>query len=165
MKRRGREPYAWRRRAAGAAWLLLWLVALHVVTDPWRHLGGLVDEYLRWLEWFVLGCGASLGFTAGQFVRDSMEQGTRSHVQALRVLLYPPAILAAAELLALRAMGEHHSIGVVVTALLAYWCGLDLACGVVPLLKGEPYSFRDTPEASRGRPVRSGADGLPSPGR
>jgi hypothetical protein len=152
----------WSRRAGGALWLLLWLVVLHVFTDPWRHLGGLVDERLRWLEGFVLGCGASLGFTAGRFRREAIERGDpRSRAAAMRVLLYPPAIVVAASVAALAALEEQDSIGVVVTAFLAYWCGLDLAMGALPLLEGKPRSFRSP--SGRGPPVRTSDPNLPRP--
>jgi hypothetical protein len=43
--------------------------------------------------------------------------------------------------MALTALGRRDSVGVVVTAFLAYWAGLDLAFGAVPLMEGKPYRF------------------------
>jgi hypothetical protein len=57
------------------------------------------------------------------------------------VALYPPAIVAATALVALSAVGERGPVGVVATAFLAYWAGLDVAFGAVPLMEGKPYAF------------------------
>lgn len=132
----------WGRRAAGALWLLAWAVVLIAVAAPWRHLGGLVDERLRWLEAFVLLSGVTLGFTLGRCGREViLDGGGKTHARLLRFLLYPPALLATLGLLVLTALGERGPVGVVVTALLSYWAGLDLAFGAVPLMEGKSYRF------------------------
>lgn len=136
------------RKMAGYFWLAAWIVVLYVVAAPWRHLGGLVDERLRWLEWFVLVTALPIGFTAGRFARDAAEHdGRRTHSRLLRLVLYPPAILTAAVLIALTAIGERGSIGVVATAFLSYWAGLDIAFGAVPLMEGKSYRFDRALEA------------------
>jgi hypothetical protein len=105
-------------------------------------LGGLESERLRWLEWWVLSAGVALGFTMGRLARDWVVAGVgRTHARALRVALYPPAIVAATALVALSAVGERGPVGVVATAFLAYWAGLDVAFGAVPLMEGKSYAF------------------------
>lgn len=130
------------RRLAGAAWLAAWCSALWCVAAPWRDLGGLESEFLRWLEWWALFGSLAVGFTVGRGVRDaaSCENG-RTHARALRLLLYPPAIVTATALVALTAIGKRGEVGVVVTAFLAYWAGLDVAVGAVPLIEGKDYAF------------------------
>ncbi len=142
MTRRKKERrQAW-RRLLGGLWLVAWIAVLYVVAAPWRSLGGLEDERLRWLEGFVLLAGLSVGFTLGRFGRDVAVAGTgRTHAWFLRFLLYPPAFLTAAGLIALSVMGKRGAVGVAVTGFLAYWAGLDLAFGAVPLMEGKPYAF------------------------
>lgn len=133
---------AWRRRLAGGIWLAAWISVLYLLAAPWRDLGGVEDERLRWLEGFVLLAGVSMGFTLGRFARDMAVQGTgRTHAQLLRFVLYPPAILTAAALVALSVLGERGAVGVTATGFLSYWAGLDLAFGAVPLMEGRPYAF------------------------
>jgi hypothetical protein len=118
------------------------MVLLYAVAAPWRELGGIVDERLRWLEWFVLVTGLAVGFTTGRFGRDVAGSGTgRAHVHLLRFLLYPFALLTVVALLTLTLLGERDPVGVVVTAFLAYWAGLDLAFGALPLMEGGAHSF------------------------
>ncbi len=130
------------RRLAGAAWIAAWVGLLYVVAAPWRGLGGVVDEQLRWLEWFVLMAGLTTGFTVGRLGRQvALERGGVSHLRLLRRLLYPVGAVAAAGVVALWWRGASGGIGVVVTALLAYWGGIDVAYGAVPLLDGRAYAF------------------------
>jgi hypothetical protein len=78
----------------------------------------------------------------GRIARERTPAGTgRSHAQALRIALYPPAVVAAASLVALSASGERGPVGVVATAFLSYWAGLDVAFGAVPLMEGRAYAF------------------------
>lgn len=142
MRRHEKRPGAWKRKLAGTVWLAIWIVVLYAVAAPWRSLGGLVDERLRWLEYFVLLAGLSIGFTIGRFGRDAAEAyPSRTHARFVRFLLYPPAALTAAGLVVLTAVGERGPAGVAVTAFLAYWAGLDLAFGAVPLMEGKSYRF------------------------
>jgi hypothetical protein len=130
------------RRAAGAAWLAAWCGVLWAVAAPWRNLGGLESERLRWLEWWVLSAGIALGFTMGRGARDWARSGVgRTHALALRVALYPPGLVACVALVALAIAGERGPVGVVATAFLSYWAGFDVAFAAVPLMEGESYAF------------------------
>jgi hypothetical protein len=136
-----------RRRALGTAWLAAWCGALWAVAAPWRQLGGLESERLRWLEWWALCAGVTLGFSMGRLARLRAPAGTgRTHAQALRIALYPPAVVAAASLVALSLFGERGPIGVVATAFVSYWGGLDVAFGAVPLMEGKSYAFERAAE-------------------
>jgi hypothetical protein len=132
----------WMRRAAGFVWLAAWMAVLWGVAAPWRHLGGIESERLRWLEAVVLLGGLILGATLGRFGRDAvLRGGGRTHAGLLRFVLYPPAALAAAGLIVLTALGQRGAAGVLVSALLAYWAGLDIAFGALPLMEGRSYRF------------------------
>ena len=144
------------RRIAGWAWLFAWCGVLYAVAAPWRNLGGLESEQLRWLEWWALAAGIALGFTMGRGARDWAKGGVgRTHALALRVALYPPAIVAAAALVALSIAGERGPIGVVATAFLSYWAGFDVAFGAVPLIEGESYAFNRPLDPDDADTVRS----------
>lgn len=126
----------WGKRAAGGAWLALWCAALYAVAAPWRELGGLVDERLRWLEWCVLFNGLAVGYTLGRWAREPATRlDLRGYVVLVRYLLYPALGLAALMLAALTAIDRRDPVGVVVTGLMAYWAGLDVAFGAVPLME------------------------------
>jgi hypothetical protein len=78
----------------------------------------------------------------GRGARDWAKGGAgRTHALALRVALYPPAIVAAIALVALTIVDERGPVGVVATAFLSYWAGFDAAFGAVPLIEGESYAF------------------------
>jgi hypothetical protein len=131
-----------RRRAAGTLWLATWCAILYAFAAPWRKLGGLESEHLRYMEWWVLSAGVAVGFTTGRFARDWVLAGPlRTHAQSLRVAFYPPAAIAAVALMGLAASGQRGPVGVVATAFLAYWAGLDVAFGAVPLMEGRSYAF------------------------
>lgn len=131
---------AW-RRALGGAWLLLWCAVLYVVASPWRALGGLESEFLRWLEWWALCAGIALGFTIGRAVRDWAQSGVgRTYARATRLIFHPPLLLTACALVILAERGERGPVGVVATAFLAYWGGLDIAFGAVPMMEGNDYA-------------------------
>ncbi len=126
----------------GTAWLLAWCAVLWAVAAPWRNLGGLESERLRWLEWWALCAGLALGFTLGRGVRDWARSGAgRTHARAIRIALYPPAVVAALALVALASVGERGPVGIVATAFLSYWAGLDVAFGALPLMEGSDYAF------------------------
>ena len=127
---------------AGWLWLAAWAALLHTVTAPWDHLGGVVHERLRWLEWFVLLNGLPVGFTVGRFGRDAvLRRGGRTHAWLLRFVLYPPLVLTAIGTLLLTITGRRDEAGIALTALLAYWAGLDVAFGALPLMEGKSYRF------------------------
>ena len=131
------------RKVAGWTWLSAWIALLYVVAAPWRDLGGVEDERLRWLEAAVLLTGLCLGFTLGTLGRRAV-LATRGHTYArlLRWALVPPAALTALAIAGLTALHARGPAGVVVTALLAYWAGLDLAFGAVPLMEDRPERAR-----------------------
>ena len=130
------------RRVTGTVWLSAWIALLYAVAAPWRHLGGVEDERLRWLEAAVLMTGLSLGFTLGRLGRQAvLETRGRTYARLLRWALIPPAALTALALAGLTALSARGPAGVVVTALLAYWAGLDLAFGAVPLMEGRSCRF------------------------
>ncbi|HZN54072.1 MAG TPA: hypothetical protein VFB67_02015 [Candidatus Polarisedimenticolaceae bacterium] len=152
------------RRVAGGAWLAAWCAVLWAVAAPWRSLGGLESERLRWMEWWALCSGLALGYTLGQGTREWVLGGEgRSHARALRFALYPPALVAALALVMLSLWGERGPIGVVATAFLAYWAGMDVAFGAVPLMEGRSYSLTRPLEAEAvddGNPPRPTWDRL-----
>jgi hypothetical protein len=134
-----------------------WIVVLWAVGEPGRHLGGLVDERLRWLEWVAPMTSLAVGFTIGAFGRDAAGPGSgRTHAAFLRFLLYPVGAITAAALVGLELAGHRDPVALVVSTFLAYWAGLDLAFGAVPLIRGRPYRFArpldpEPPETHAGR--------------
>lgn len=133
----------WSRRAAGYAWTALWLGVLWIFVDPWRQLGGVESEWLRWLEGWALATGLILGGLIGRFARDAATGIVgRTHATLLRYVLFPPAAISAVTLLALRFAEVAGPIGLVATAFLAYWAGLDITFGALPLMEGRDYAFR-----------------------
>jgi hypothetical protein len=133
----------WRRRLAGWIWLSFWVVLLWLIASPWRHLGGLVSESLRWLESFCLPAALTVGCYVGTLGRDAAKAGRgRSHAGLLRRLLLPAAALTAMILILMKLMWWDDQIGIAFTAFMAYWAGLDIAFGAYPLMEGRHYSFR-----------------------
>jgi hypothetical protein len=130
-------------RLGGWLWLGVWFGILYALVAPWRDLGGLESERLRWLERFVVLVGLVVGFLLGHIGRqEALRDRRRTHLRFLRLALVPPAAVTAVALVALRAAGETGGpIGVVATAFAAYWAGLDLAYGAVPLMHGRPWSL------------------------
>ena len=140
------------RRAAGWAWLVLWIGTLRLASDPWRRLGGIVDERLRWLEWVALVIGIPIGFTAGRYALERAEaRDVSTYVHAARRVWFPLAVSTAAVMSALYVAGACDPIGVVLTAFLSYWAGADVAMGVLPLISPAPS---ESPRRSRARPPR-----------
>lgn len=111
------------RRLAGWLRLAAWCALLYMIHSPWRELGGIVSERMRWSERFVLPMSLVVGCYAGSV--------WRSHA------LLPPAALTAAVLLVLKMMRLHDVIGVVFTAFAAYWAGVDISRGAYPMMLGE----------------------------
>ena len=130
-------------RIAGWLWAAGWLLVLAVIAAPWRDLGGLVDERLRWLEWLVIGAGLLVGRAIGAAARDAARPGTgRSHLGFLRRLLYPPASVTALALIVLQLMGAREQVAITASAFTAYWAGFDLGIAALPLMCGERHSLR-----------------------
>jgi hypothetical protein len=110
-------------RLAGWLRLAAWCTLLYMIHSPWRELGGIVSERMRWSERFVLPMSVVIGCYAGSVCR--------SHA------LLPPAALAAVVMLALKIMRLNDVIGVVFTAFAAYWAGVDIAGGAYPMMMGD----------------------------
>jgi hypothetical protein len=122
--------------------MLAWVAVLYTVVSPWRDLGGLVSERLRWLEWIVLGWSGVVGWRVGSLGRSAARNGSgRTHARLLRWILLLPAALTAAGMAALRLTARDDAIGVLLTGFLSYWAGLDAAFAAYPLARGEHYSL------------------------
>jgi hypothetical protein len=123
---------------------------LYAVVSPGQSLGGLVDERVRWLGRFGPACAVVTGWRVGSLGRHAVRPGRgRSHAGLLRWILLPPAAVAAAGMLALRACGRDDLVGVLFAGLAGYWAGLDLAFGAWPLACGAKYSLtRPIPQPS-----------------
>ncbi len=131
-----------RRRIIGWCWLVVWLCMLWSVHAPWRDLGGLVSEQLRWLERFGLGAGLILGCFVGSLGRDAVSGGRgHTHRRLLRRLWLPPAAAAMVAMLWLDRRGLPYHAAVVCNVWLAYWGGLDIGFGAWPLASGRAYAF------------------------
>ena len=152
-----------RRQAAGTLWLAAWCAVLYLFAAPWRALGGIESERLRWLEWWAVAAGVGVGYAAGRLARDWVASAPgRTHARSLRVALYPPAAVAAAALVPLAAQGERGPVGVVATAFLAYWAGMDVAFGAVPLMQGKSYALTRPLDPDDTDPPRDAALGRAS---
>jgi len=130
------------RRLAGWTWMGAWCVALYAFARPWNDLGGWVDERTRWSAWSALLWGATAGFAIGRLGRRaSVETGKVTHALLLRSVLVPVAAAVAAALVVLRRIGLDDPAAATVLGLLAYWAGIDIAYGAVPLMDGEAYAL------------------------
>jgi hypothetical protein len=117
------------RRLVGLIWFATWSGLIYLTVLPWRNLGGLVSEWLLWLERFVLYACLALGFSLGEIVRLSARRGGgKGGARKLRWLLYPAALGALAGMLLLGATGRHDAIGIVLTGLLAYAGAVSTSC-------------------------------------
>jgi hypothetical protein len=114
---------------AACAWAALWWAVLFAVALPWRHLGGLVDERLRWLERVVLLSSLWLGFCAARWGAPAQADGAANTRLGLRLLFYPPAILSAVGIVTLRLMGAVDAVGIPLTALAAWGAGVWVGRG------------------------------------
>jgi len=141
----------WIGRGLGVVWLLGWGVVLYAVVAPWRELGGLVGERLRWGARFSLCAGVILGYGLGDWCRQGHPADSgRAHLVRSRRAVLPAAVLTAAALVWLRLTGRTDPIGVVTIAFLAYWAGWDVAFGAAPLIEGRlPAPDGCSPEAER----------------
>jgi hypothetical protein len=145
MRRNGFR--AWVCRLAGLLRTLGWAAALYLVASPWRELGGLIAERVRWFGWFVLYSGVVLGFALGDYIREALPPETgRDHLRLMRRMLYLPAALTAIWLVVLQSLGQRDVAGVVFTAFLSYWAGIDVALGAMSWMEGGGSG--STPEQS-----------------
>ena len=143
------EPSSWHRWPVRlAAFVSITVIAslLCLSAAPWRELGGLVDERLRWLQRFVLATGLVAGFGAVGIYRA--RSGPENPASGLRRLLYPAALFTAATLIALVVSERTDPIGVAVNGFLAYvlavWGRLSLSL-CFPR-SSEDNAFRVAPE-------------------
>lgn len=121
-----------RRALAGAVRCAAWALVLWWLHRPWRHLGGLVHERLRWLETLVLLAGGLAGHTAGSLLRPWTRRPGRSRLQALRAAAYPALAAGALATAALERAGRWELLLIVFTGLLSYGAGLDLGLAALP---------------------------------
>jgi len=127
----------WVCRFIGLLRTLAWAAALYFVASPWRELGGLITERVRWLGWFVLYAGIVLGFALGDYIGEALPpESTRDTLRLMRRTLYLPAVLTATWLVVLQLLHQREVAGVVFTAFLSYWAGIDVALGALPLMEG-----------------------------
>lgn len=130
------------RRLAGWAWTSAWCLVLYGFARPWRELGGVVDERIRWAAWASLLAGSVLGLAIGALARHAaVETGRITHRGLLGRVLVPAATATACALVVLRVFGMIDVGSIVTLAVLATWAGIDLAFAAVPLMDGEPYAF------------------------
>jgi len=131
------EWRAWVCRIVGLLRTLGWAAALYFAASPWRELGGLITERVRWFGWFVLYAGIVLGFALGDYIREALPpESTRDNLRLMRRMLYLPAALTATWLVVLQLLNQREVAGVVFTAFLSYWAGIDVALGAMPLIEG-----------------------------
>lgn len=130
------------RRALGLAWLSVWVLVLWAFASPWPHMGGLVDERVRWAARFFPSAALIVGWLTGGEARDAARRcGHPTHAVLLRRALLPAAALVALGLGLAQAGGRQDIAGVVVLVLLGWAAGLDAGFAVWPLLFGRPYRF------------------------
>jgi hypothetical protein len=135
----------WLRHCVTALWLAGWSALLWVVHSPWRGLGGLVSERLRWLERFVLAAGLIVGSGLGEIVCGAAESRF-VRARRVRMLLYPAAVVGAGVMTVLRLTGRNDLIGVVLTGLVSFIGGAWMA-----FVGGGPTI---PPGRDRGRPPK-----------
>jgi hypothetical protein len=145
------REYPWLRRLAGWAWLTVWSVLLYVVASPWKELGGIVDERLRWFHRFSLCMGLASGAVAGLHGREAPEYRQAGFRRLFyRVAWYVMAGSAAILMVCLAASGGREGeIGIVLTGFLAFWAGLDGGISIFPLLHGRSPDDPDEPAGDR----------------
>jgi hypothetical protein len=125
------------RRALGLLWLAAWFVVRDRLAAPWRELGGLVSERLRWLMWLVLTATPILGATLGALMRQIVPPRTDAdYAVGRRRLLVPALALTALALVVLRCAGASDAISIVFAGAVGYWAGIDAAFSAWPLLAG-----------------------------
>ncbi len=119
---------------------MAWLAALFAVASPWKELGGIVSERLRWFHRFSLFMGFAVGEMLGRWCRESSAGRSRSYREwSNRVLWYGPSLFVAAMLVILKVQGGRlGETGVTLTGYLSYWAGLDAGRGFFPLMHGRP---------------------------
>ncbi len=125
-------------RAAGWIWLLAWSSVLYLVASPWKDLGGIVDERLRWFHRFSLCMGLAAGAIAGRHGREVGEgRGPGYRWRWYRLWWYPLAFCTAILMVILAVFPPREGeIGILLTAFLASWAGIDFGWSIYPMLHG-----------------------------
>jgi len=154
---------AWRGRLAGWLQIAVWFAVLWTFARPWRELGGIVDETVRWWFRFTLGGAFVVGCVVGEAARNgSAAAERRTHAERSRRALGPAAAATAMGLVLLRLLGHDDWVGVAVIGLLAYAAGFDLVAAAWPRTLGlaAPANARRArgPVRAWGRPPAGGAD-------
>lgn len=124
------------RHAAGLLWLCVWAVVLFEADRPWRELGGLLGERMRWLERFVLGSAFVVGCLVGTLARDATGDA-ESHrpIPLPRRAWLVPSLCVVVAMIGLESRGAWPWVLLLLAGWLAYWCGLDVSRGAWPLLR------------------------------
>jgi hypothetical protein len=126
------------RPAAGWLRVAAWAAVLIAADRPWRELGGILGERMRWLERFVLGAALVAGSVAGAFLRDAAGDPARAGPgRLLRGLWVAPSAAAACVLVCLELRGAWPWILLVVAAWVGYGAGLDVTWRAWPLVRRE----------------------------
>lgn len=103
---------------------------------PWRDLGGIVDERVRWAERAALVTAIWIGLVVGDRARERP-------ALRLRPALWPPTAAAAVVSAALQLAGRPWWATIVAGAWLGYVAGVDTGAAVARLLDGNPRSDDD----------------------
>jgi hypothetical protein len=108
------------------------------VASPWKDLGGIVDERLRWFHRFSLCMGLAAGAIAGNHGREYGAGRGRSYRRRwYRTAWYSLASITAVLMVVLATTPPREGeIGVLLTAFLASWCGIDCGWSIYPMLHG-----------------------------
>ena len=137
------RAYPWLRRLTGWVWLAAWSALLYLVASPWKDLGGIVDERLRWFHRFGLCMGLAAGAVAGLHLREAgAGRAAGFRRRWYRVAWYSTAGCAAVLLIVLAVSGGREGETLIVlTGFLASWAGLDFGWSIFPLLHGRPHDL------------------------
>ncbi|MBD3868058.1 MAG: hypothetical protein IFK94_08030 [Acidobacteria bacterium] len=130
--------HPWLRRLLGWVWFLAWCSIVYLVASPWRELGGIVDERLRWFHRFSLCMGFAAGAIAGNHGRETgAGRGPAYRRRWYRAAWYPLATVTAVLMVALALSPPREGeIGILLTAFLASWAGIDSGWSIYPMLHG-----------------------------
>ena len=128
------------RRLLGWATVAVWAALLLALHAPWRALGGIAGERLRWLERWALAGGVIVGAWAGAELRS---RGGR----LVRPALLAPVAAAALAALGLELAGAGLGALVAASAATAYVAGFDVGYRIWPVSLARPV---ESEESERG---------------
>jgi len=142
--------YPWFRRLLGWTWLLAWSGVLYLVASPWKELGGIVDERLRWFHRFGLCMGLAAGAIAGRHGRETGAGRVRYRRRWYRIAWYSLGAGTALLMITLTMTPPRNGeIGIVLTAFLASWAGIDFGWLIFPMLHGRSPDDEEDPARDR----------------